>query len=79
MALCLLLCGMFTRPGGVPLGWALQAALMASGFSVRAMFFLGAVLRRAVVGLVPGPQVDVAKAQRRPGGGGRGCGTRSPA
>jgi len=43
MALCLLLCGVITRPGGVQLGWALQIALIASGFVVPVMFSLGAV------------------------------------
>ncbi|MGP3991128.1 DUF4233 domain-containing protein [Streptomyces sp. 3N207] len=42
MALCVLLCGFITRPGGVQLGWALQIALLAGGFVVPAMFFLGA-------------------------------------
>ncbi|MCM2393272.1 DUF4233 domain-containing protein [Streptomyces albipurpureus] len=42
MALSLLLCGMVTRPGGVQLGWALQAGLVVSGFIVPLMFFLGA-------------------------------------
>lgn len=41
MLLSLLLCGMLGRPGGVQLGWALQIALIASGFVVSAMFFLG--------------------------------------
>ncbi|MDQ1038665.1 hypothetical protein QFZ75_005081 [Streptomyces sp. V3I8] len=43
MVLCLLLCGVITRPGGVQFGWALQIALIASGFVVPVMFFLGAV------------------------------------
>ncbi|WP_328496378.1 DUF4233 domain-containing protein [Streptomyces sp. NBC_00414] len=43
MVLCLLLCGMITRPGGVQLGWGLQVLLIASGFVVPVMFFLGAV------------------------------------
>ncbi|WP_380285130.1 DUF4233 domain-containing protein [Kitasatospora purpeofusca] len=43
MALCLLLCGMITRPGAVAVGWALQLALIASGFVVPTMFGLGAV------------------------------------
>ncbi|MCX4236681.1 DUF4233 domain-containing protein [Streptomyces sp. NPDC020707] len=43
MVLCLLLCGVITRPGGVQLGWALQVLLIASGFVVPVMFFLGAV------------------------------------
>ncbi|MCF3963426.1 DUF4233 domain-containing protein, partial [Streptomyces fuscigenes] len=41
MLLSLLLCGMITRPGGVQLGWVLQAALLASGFVVPMMFILG--------------------------------------
>ncbi|KIZ18935.1 DUF4233 domain-containing protein [Streptomyces natalensis] len=43
MLVSLLLCGMLSRPGGVQLGWALQIALIASGFIIPAMFFLGAV------------------------------------
>ncbi|MFI8965674.1 DUF4233 domain-containing protein [Streptomyces sp. NPDC053493] len=43
MLLSVLLCGAITRPGGVQLGWALQIALVASGFFVPVMFFLGAV------------------------------------
>ncbi|MEU8529647.1 MULTISPECIES: DUF4233 domain-containing protein [Streptomyces] len=43
MLLSVLLCGMITRPGGVQLGWALQIALIASGFVLPVMFFLGAV------------------------------------
>jgi hypothetical protein len=42
MALCVLLAGLAGRPGTVPLGWALQAGLVASGFVVPAMFLLGA-------------------------------------
>ncbi|NJQ04750.1 DUF4233 domain-containing protein [Streptomyces lonarensis] len=42
MALCVLLCGFVTRPGGVAMGWALQAGLVLSGFLVPMMFFLGA-------------------------------------
>ncbi|MFF2650657.1 DUF4233 domain-containing protein [Streptomyces sp. NPDC058045] len=42
MVLCVLLCGVITRPGGVVLGWALQIALIAGGFVVPVMFFLGA-------------------------------------
>ncbi|MFI0979365.1 DUF4233 domain-containing protein [Streptomyces sp. NPDC021093] len=43
MLLSVLLCGMITRPGGLQLGWALQAGLIVSGFWVPSMFFLGAV------------------------------------
>ncbi|MFF3317871.1 DUF4233 domain-containing protein [Streptomyces sp. NPDC003035] len=42
MLVSVLLCGMITRPGGLQLGWALQIALVASGFVVPVMFFLGA-------------------------------------
>jgi len=42
MVLCVLLCGVLTRPGGVALGWALQIALIAAGFVVPMMFILGA-------------------------------------
>lgn len=41
MLLSVLLCGMLTRPGGVQLGWALQVALVASGFVIPVMFILG--------------------------------------
>ncbi|WP_377271451.1 DUF4233 domain-containing protein [Peterkaempfera sp. SMS 1(5)a] len=43
MALCVLLCGMLGRRGGVALGWALQAGLIASGLVVPAMYGLGVV------------------------------------
>ncbi|MFI8104409.1 DUF4233 domain-containing protein [Streptomyces sp. NPDC101118] len=43
MLLTVLLCGMLSRPGAVQIGWALQAGLIASGFVVPTMFFLGAV------------------------------------
>jgi hypothetical protein len=41
MVVCVLLCGMLSRPGAVPIGWALQIGLIASGFVVPVMFFLG--------------------------------------
>ncbi|MCF3180232.1 DUF4233 domain-containing protein [Streptomyces polychromogenes] len=43
MLLSVLLCGMLSRRGAVELGWALQIGLIASGFVVPTMFFLGAV------------------------------------
>ncbi|KAF3465383.1 DUF4233 domain-containing protein [Streptomyces sp. Tu 3180] len=43
MFLSVALCGTITRPGGVALGWVLQVALVASGFVVPTMFFLGVV------------------------------------
>ncbi|MGW5212477.1 DUF4233 domain-containing protein [Streptomyces sp. NPDC004051] len=64
MFLCVVLCGMITRPGGVALGWALQIALVASGFFVPTMFFLGvlfAVLWWASVHY--GRKIDEAKAR----------------
>ncbi|MFE2379333.1 DUF4233 domain-containing protein [Streptomyces sp. NPDC059398] len=41
MLLSVLLCGMLSRPGAVQIGWALQIALIASGFFVPVMFILG--------------------------------------
>ncbi|WP_406115220.1 DUF4233 domain-containing protein [Streptomyces sp. NBC_01014] len=41
MLLSVLLCGMLSRPGAVQIGWALQIALIASGFVVPMMFILG--------------------------------------
>ncbi|CAL9564483.1 DUF4233 domain-containing protein [Streptomyces sp. enrichment culture] len=64
MFLCVALCGTITRPGGVALGWVLQVALVASGFVVPTMFFLGvvfAVLWWASVHF--GRKVDEAKAR----------------
>ncbi|SEN25140.1 DUF4233 domain-containing protein [Actinacidiphila rubida] len=43
MALCVLLCGVLTRPGALAVGWALQIGLIVSGFVVGTMFVLGAV------------------------------------
>jgi hypothetical protein len=43
MVLCVLLCGVITRPGGLTAGWVLQAGLVATGFVLPVMFFLGAV------------------------------------
>jgi hypothetical protein len=64
MLLSLLLCAMLTRPGGVQLGWALQIALIASGFVVPVMFFLGAVFAGLWWASVHyGRKVDEAKAR----------------
>ncbi|MBO8184330.1 DUF4233 domain-containing protein [Streptomyces spirodelae] len=64
MALCVLLCGFITRPGGVQFGWALQIALIASGFVVPAMFFLGACFAGLWWASVHfGRKVDEAKAR----------------
>ncbi|MGW7049248.1 DUF4233 domain-containing protein [Streptomyces avermitilis] len=64
MAVCVLLCGMITRPGGVQLGWALQVALIASGFIVPSMFFLGAIFAALWWASVHyGRKIDEAKAR----------------
>ncbi|MFH8564031.1 DUF4233 domain-containing protein [Streptomyces sp. NPDC017988] len=64
MLLCLLLCGVITRPGGVPLGWALQIALIASGFVVPTMFFMGALFAALWWASVHfGRKIDEAKAR----------------
>ncbi|WP_369199996.1 DUF4233 domain-containing protein [Streptomyces sp. PU-14G] len=64
MVLCVLLCGFLTRPGGVQLGWALQIALIASGFIVPTMFFLGACFAALWWASVHfGRKIDEAKAR----------------
>ncbi|MFJ9536189.1 DUF4233 domain-containing protein [Streptomyces sp. NPDC101225] len=64
MFLCLALCGVVTRPGGIALGWILQAALVASGFAVPTMFFLGAVFAALWWASVHyGRKIDEAKAR----------------
>ncbi|MFB6890872.1 DUF4233 domain-containing protein [Kitasatospora sp. NPDC056327] len=65
MALCVLLCGMITRPGAVAVGWALQIGLIASGFVVPTMFGLGAVFAGLWWCSVHyGRRIDVIKAAR---------------
>ncbi|OLZ66669.1 hypothetical protein AV521_27705 [Streptomyces sp. IMTB 2501] len=64
MLLCVLLCGMVTRPGGVALGWALQIALIVSGIFVPTMYFMGAVFAALWWASVHfGRKVDAAKAR----------------
>ncbi|HZG07237.1 MAG TPA: DUF4233 domain-containing protein [Streptomyces sp.] len=64
MVLCLALCGVLTRPGGLQLGWALQIGLIVSGFVVPAMFFLGAVFAGLWWASIHfGRKVDEAKAR----------------
>jgi hypothetical protein len=64
MALCVLLCGMLTRPGGVPVGWALQIGLVASGLVVPTMYFLGAAFAGLWWASVHfGRRIDEAKAR----------------
>ncbi|MFJ6082647.1 DUF4233 domain-containing protein [Streptomyces sp. NPDC092369] len=64
MLLSVLLCAMVTRPGGIAMGWALQIALIASGFIVPSMFFLGAIFAALWWASVHyGRKIDEAKAR----------------
>ncbi|MGK5631073.1 DUF4233 domain-containing protein [Streptomyces sp. URMC 123] len=64
MALCVLLCGMLSRPGAVGIGWALQIGLIAAGFVVPTMFFMGAVFAALWWASVHyGRKIDEAKAR----------------
>ncbi|MFF4704846.1 DUF4233 domain-containing protein [Streptomyces sp. NPDC001288] len=64
MVLCVALCGVITRPGGVALGWALQIALVASGVFVPTMYFLGLVFAALWWASVHyGRKIDEAKAR----------------
>ena len=75
---CLLAAGFTDRPAGRTVGWALQAALIAVGFWVPAMFFLGAVfLLLWITALRVGARVGAAAAAAgrpavEPAGGPRG-------
>lgn len=64
MALSILLCGVITRPGGLQLGWALQIALIASGFFVPSMFILGVIFAALWWASIHyGRKIDEAKAR----------------
>ncbi|MEU6392749.1 DUF4233 domain-containing protein [Streptomyces sp. NPDC046939] len=64
MVVSVLLCGVLSRPGGVQAGWALQIALILSGFWVPLMFFMGAVFAALWWASVHfGRKVDEAKAR----------------
>ena len=64
MVLCVALCGVVTRPGGVALGWALQIALIASGVFVPTMYFMGAIFAGLWWASVHyGRKIDEAKAR----------------
>ncbi|NYI06627.1 DUF4233 domain-containing protein [Allostreptomyces psammosilenae] len=65
MVLCVALCGALDRAWAVPVGWGLQAALVAAGFVVPMMFLVGALF--AVIWWLAvhyGRKVDVIRAQR---------------
>jgi len=62
MVLCVVLCGALGRPGGIAVGWLLQAGLVVSGLVVPMMYVLGvgfAGLWWAAVHF--GGRIDVAK------------------
>lgn len=64
MLCCLLLCGMIGRPGGLQLGWVLQGGLVAAGFVIPTMFFLGAAFAGLWWASIHfGRQIDEAKAR----------------
>ncbi|MET8554902.1 DUF4233 domain-containing protein [Streptomyces sp. NPDC004959] len=64
MLLCVLLCGVVTRPVGVALGWVLQVALFLSGIVVPMMFILGAAFGGLWWASVHyGRKIDEAKAR----------------
>ncbi|MFG2716784.1 DUF4233 domain-containing protein [Streptomyces sp. NPDC048416] len=64
MLLSVLLCGMLGRRGGVELGWALQIALILSGFAVPLMFFMGVLFGALWWASVHyGRRIDEAKAR----------------
>ena len=64
MLLCVLLCGMVTRPGGIALGWVLQIALIASGVFVPTMYFMGVIFAALWWASVHyGRKIDEAKAR----------------
>ncbi|MEG3631588.1 DUF4233 domain-containing protein [Streptomyces poriticola] len=70
MALCLVLCGLVTRPGGVAFGWALQVALIASGLVVPLMYVLGVIFAALWWASVHyGRKIDEAKARFAAEGG----------
>ncbi|MDH6110512.1 putative membrane protein [Kitasatospora sp. MAP12-15] len=65
MLLCVLLCGMITRPGAVAVGWALQLGLIASGIVLPTMYGLGLVFAGLWWCSVHyGRRIDVLKAER---------------
>ncbi|MFF2818573.1 DUF4233 domain-containing protein [Kitasatospora cineracea] len=69
IALCVLLCGVITRPGAVYVGWALQLAVLASGLVLPTMYAFGVVFGGLWWCSVHyGRKIDVLKAQRAAAG-----------
>jgi hypothetical protein len=65
MLLCVLLCGVITRPGAVAVGWVLQLGLIASGLLLPTMYGLGVIFAGLWWCSVHyGRRIDVIKAQR---------------
>ena len=62
---CILAAGLMGRPGGGALGWAIQAAALALGFVLPAMFALGVVfLSLYAGGWYVGERIDRERAER---------------
>ncbi|MEV4557331.1 DUF4233 domain-containing protein [Kitasatospora sp. NPDC049285] len=65
MLLCVLLCGVITRPGAVWVGWALQLGVLASGLVLPTMYGFGLVFGGLWWCSVHyGRKIDVIKAER---------------
>lgn len=65
IALCVLLCGVITRPGAVWIGWALQLGVLACGLVLPTMYVFGVVFGGLWWCSVHyGRKIDVLKAQR---------------
>jgi len=63
--LCVLLCGVITRPGAVWVGWALQLGVLASGLVLPTMYAFGVVFGALWWCSVHyGRKIDEFKAQR---------------
>lgn len=62
MLLLILAAGMLSRPWGIGFGWVLQAVLIATGFVLPVMFFIGAgFVAIWVFCFIKGRQLDEAK------------------
>ena len=62
---CLVAAGLVRRPVGLVVGWVLQALVLATGFWVPAMFFMGALFVAMWVWLLAiGSRIDREKAAR---------------
>ena len=63
MAVCILLCAMLRKPWAYTVGWALQVALIAGGFVITDMFFIGGFFALLWYwGLKAGRRIDAEKA-----------------